>query len=714
MLEKRRKTSVWQGLKIALCAMATFFCCAGLCALQPKDAFSSRAETAVTLHDMTEVSITSEGKQHFTLYFSQTLGSVKKVGQEQSETIKNYVFINGKSVADINTNGVDKYGAAVSPAVEINIWDTGVGYYGLHFYINNNLSADYKLKLDDSDVLEIKTGFSSEGVTTTQDLKAIYQHSTNSWVQNGAQVNTSTIYVQSMTPVSKMEGKQHFTLYFNQSLGTVQKVGQELSDAVQNYVYINGKTVADINANGKDSAGNALTNGVEVNIWNQADTSHFGLHFFINDNLSTDYKLKLSGKDSLEIKDGFSLEGVSVTRNLKATYFSNIGDWKKYGDVIDADPVSVISASAPYHWVEQNLWFFYVRFENNPSSKGYDFLEYSEILDNITYNGQSFTSLRNTFGNDSVYLRLQKGTDMELPYEDYLLYIHMTDPVMNAYPLADGSTLTFKKYMMLPSLATVKEDITYSYDSAEACWIADRDGETQYTDVKPVEVSLAMEETWNTYFVVYFDKDVCYRYMPLVNTSTEFLEGLTKNYDQTGIYYSSAALQALVYDGIRESVLDYMYFNGKTIRELCQADNVVGENSSISINYCGAETLDPKAIQISFNSNGVNAFDMSKENVLIIKKGFKTPLHGEVQDDYTIVVGKSVTCTPSASLDPSNPPIPGSSDSTSVQQSDNSSNSTENVGGCTGCGAQTQMILPMVLMTAFVTFTVRRRRNGEE
>lgn len=429
--------------------------------------------------------------------------------------------------------------------------------------------------------------------------------------------------------------RQHFTLYFNVSLGNENVYNIQEQSSVGDYIEINGKTVSEINANGADLFGNPIQNGVTVNANSNPDITNWGLHFFINDKLGKDFKLKLDDTDVVTIKSGFSYAGVTLTKDVSAQYYHSILDWKKEGDLIDTEEAEVMTVSTPVHEPTQGLWYFYARFENNPADKFFGYAIYDDILDNVYFAGKSFSQLCKQYGENAAFIRFQTGTSMQLPYEDYLLYVHISDEVIEDYPMENGAKFEMKSGLKLPSLAVMNEDISYTYDQEQNYWVEDIERTVTYTESVVTEISKAILDptSGNHYMIVYFEKDVSLHYLPQVNAQTGWLE-LAYNQDNELFYYSNSYLQALIRDNIRSSVMDYIEIDGKTVRQLCAAETKIQQDQSVVVNYCGAQ-FDPRAIQILFNSLGDNKFDESIEHTITIKKGFTTPLFGKTEQDYS-------------------------------------------------------------------------------
>lgn len=462
-------------------------------------------------------------------------------------------------------------------------------------------------------------------------------------VTNGAIVRATAQTQEEIKIVDAMglmymdDERQHFTLYFNVSLGKETVNGVQTLDSVGDYIEINGKTVTEINANGADLFGNPIKDGVTVNVNSNPELDNWGLHFFINDKLGKNYKLKLDDTDVVTVKSGFSFANVSVAQDVSVHYYHSILDWKKDGDLVDTDEADVSSVSAPVHEPMQELWYFYVRFKNNPADKFLGYAIYDDILDNIYYAGKSFTEIRKTYGEQAAFLRFQSGTSMQLPIDDYLLYVHIADEVIADYPLSGGSKLELKTGLKLPSLAVLGESVSYTYDAEQNYWVQDIERTVAYTENVLSEISTAVFDpiSGNYYLVIYFEKDVSLHYLPQVNAQTGWLE-LAYNQDNESFYYSNSYLQALIRDNIRNAVMDYIEIDGKTIRQLCAAETKIQQDQSIVVNYCGAQ-FDPRAVQILFNGLGDNAFDETKEHTITVKKGFTTPLFGKVENDTTFV-----------------------------------------------------------------------------
>ena len=451
--------------------------------------------------------------------------------------------------------------------------------------------------------------------------------------------------VELATPViyANRETQQHFTVYFNESVGNENAVHVESSASISDNILINGKSITEINLNGKRKPDNKtdLKNGITVNVWTNGDTNNekYGLHFFIDDNLYKDYKIRLDDTDGLVFKKGLKYGDFTVKNDIEIKYYATIEDWKKDGDLIDTGYNYITNVTSPIYAKEQDVYYFCVEFKNLPADKSIAYADYDNILSCIKYNGKSFKQLNKAYGEHSAYVRFQGGEFAGLQFEGNQMYITLSGELVKKEALNDNASISFSKGLVLPSLYSLSQDYTYYYDVKNDYWLVKKQNDKEYNEIKLSEVSNAVYDNSNGsyYIILYFDNDVSFHYLPQVNADIKWLAAVY-NFDNPICYYSFSYLQALIYDEIASSVKEKIYINGKSIGELCDRETKIQKDQSIAVNYCGT-TFNSKAVQICFNSDGVNAYNPNAKNVVEVKKGFKSPLYGETQQDYKFTVG---------------------------------------------------------------------------
>lgn len=449
--------------------------------------------------------------------------------------------------------------------------------------------------------------------------------------------------------------RQHFCVYFNKSIGDERVLGlanedvPEYSDSIASNILINGSSVKYINKNGVNYRGEPILRGIDVNI-EQNGNDVYGFHIFINDKLaanygSESYKLKLDDTDIITFKSGLTYNDFTLTEDLNIHYYETISDWKKEQDLIDNNLNMINYVSTPVYEPTQHLYYFYLKFENNPADKFIPYASYDSMLDNLYYESKSFKEICDIYGENAAFVRFQSGESMNVDYDGYLLYIHISENVINELGLKKDSKLSISSDLVLPSLANLDKDYEYYYDIDNKFWLSTKEQVKEYSELSVRDVSNAVFDSvsGNYYFVLYFEQDVSYHYLPQVNADLDWLESVY-NESNPICYYSNSFLQALIYDHIKESIMDYMFINGKSIRELCDSEqnlDRVRNDQSIVVNYCGAQ-FDSTAIQVLFNGLGSNKYDESKEYMVEIKKGFISPLHGKTTKDYKMILGRGL------------------------------------------------------------------------
>lgn len=441
-----------------------------------------------------------------------------------------------------------------------------------------------------------------------------------------------SVQIDNISKIISVGGKWHFTIILNKDLANEYTVDVHHQETVSKNIYINGKSVYEINNEGKDFYGNSLKNGILINIGKNEGEKYFGLHVFINPMLSpAEYGIKNDDTDVLEIKNGFYYNGVGVNENLVAVYYASVESWNWNDDYFyGSEELNILYISDIIRYEESAMTYFYIRFKEEPVNKPFSFAHYNSLINNIEVNGIPLSVMMANTAHEDIYIHYQTSH----MFNGYGLFIYFKDASLAKYPFKanESNTLLFKKGFKTPSLSTLKHDIEYVYDYDQQFWVIANPPKNDYYEIEVRDVSSIMtDDHGNAFFLIYFNKDVSVRYMPFVSGSISWLRSVSNSSDAP-FYYSEAVLQGIMYDNIRNSVVDYIKINGKTIREMMQAESGF-KDTSVMVHYTGG-TFDPKAIQIVLSIEGDNKYIPGTHYTLEILKGFKTPLYGELSETY--------------------------------------------------------------------------------
>ena len=132
-------------------------------------------------------------------------------------------------------------------------------------------------------------------------------------------------------------------------------------------------------------------------------------------------------------------------------------------------------------------------------------------------------------------------------------------------------------------------------------------------------------------FFIYFDRAVSLERLLYVGRNKENLVAL-KN--QGALKVSEEKIYGIVDNHIGDYVLDYIKYDGKTLRETLQAEDTLAMQTwGIDIHYTG-DTFDTKAIQITFNAEAKCLISDGNTHTFEIMEGFVSPLLGRTEKSY--------------------------------------------------------------------------------
>ena len=334
---------------------------------------------------------------------------------------------------------------------------------------------------------------------------------------------------------------------------------------------------------------------------------------------------------------------------------------------------------------------------------------YEEILDNVLLNGKTLRTIQETAVNKDGEA-FPSGITVQM-----CGYMGATDKRVVIYlngKLADeflfrktaGETITVKAGFTSKLGDVVAEDVTFEY--YEGAWRKTLDTTGyEYTDLQVTSISSLqyIGDTINgkraVTFFIYFDRAVSNERLLYVTRNKENLIAL-KN--QGALKVSEEKIYGIVDNHIGDYVLDYIKYDGKTIRETLKAEDTLAMQTwGIDVHFNG-DTFDTKAIQVTFNAEAKCLISKEGKHTFEIMEGFVSPLLGKTSSSYKfelVETGGWKNVSVGASLE--YPELPKSD---YVEAEDKG-----------GCGSViTSMPLAVVTLAMSVAAVARKRRIKDE
>ena len=132
-------------------------------------------------------------------------------------------------------------------------------------------------------------------------------------------------------------------------------------------------------------------------------------------------------------------------------------------------------------------------------------------------------------------------------------------------------------------------------------------------------------------FFIYFDRAVSNERLLYVTRNKENLIAL-KN--QGALKVSEEKIYGIIDNHIGDYVLDYIKYDGKTIRETLKAEDTLAMKTwGIDVHFNG-DTFDTKAIQVTFNAEAKCLISTEGAHTFEIMEGFVSPLLGKTSRSY--------------------------------------------------------------------------------
>ena len=266
---------------------------------------------------------------------------------------------------------------------------------------------------------------------------------------------------------------------------------------------------------------------------------------------------------------------------------------------------------------------------------------YEEILDNILLNGKTLRNIQETAVNKDGEAFLSGITVQMCGYmgaSDKRVVIYLNGELADEFLFQkmEGETITVKAGFTSKLGAVVAEDVTFEYYQGGWRKVLDTSA-LEYTDLQVTSISRLqfIGDTINgkraATFFIYFDRAVSLERLLYVGRNKENLVAL-KN--QGALKVSEEKIYGIVDNHIGDYVLDYIKYDGKTLRETLQAEDTLAMQTwGIDIHYTG-DTFDTKAIQITFNAEAKCLISDGNTHTFEIMEGFVSPLLGKTEKSY--------------------------------------------------------------------------------
>lgn len=266
---------------------------------------------------------------------------------------------------------------------------------------------------------------------------------------------------------------------------------------------------------------------------------------------------------------------------------------------------------------------------------------YEEILDNILLNGKTLRNIQETAANKDGEAFPSGITVQMCGYmgaSDKRIVIYLNGELADEFLFqkTEGETITVKAGFTSKLGAVVAEDVTFEYYQGGWRKVLDTSA-LEYTDLQVTSISRLqfIGDTINgkraATFFIYFDRAVSLERLLYVGRNKENLVAL-KN--QGALKVSEEKIYGIVDNHIGDYVLDYIKYDGKTLRETLQAEDTLAMQTwGIDIHYTG-DTFDTKAIQITFNAEAKCLISDGNTHTFEIMEGFVSPLLGKTEKSY--------------------------------------------------------------------------------
>lgn len=337
---------------------------------------------------------------------------------------------------------------------------------------------------------------------------------------------------------------------------------------------------------------------------------------------------------------------------------------------------------------------------------------YEEILDNVLLNGKTLRNIQETAVNKDGEAFPSGITVQMCGYmgaSDKRIVIYLNGELADEFLFqkTEGETITVKAGFTSKLGAVVAEDVTFEYYQGGWRKVLDTSA-LEYTDLQVTSISRLqfLGDTINgkraATFFIYFDRAVSLERLLYVGRNKENLVAL-KN--QGALKVSEEKIYGIVDNHIGDYVLDYIKYDGKTLRETLQAEDTLAMQTwGIDIHYTG-DTFDTKAIQITFNAEAKCLISDGNTHTFEIMEGFVSPLLGKTEKSYKFELQTDTNGWKNISVgvEGDYPELP-KSDYVEPVESDS---------GCGSAISSMPLVVVMLAMGAVVVGRTRRMKDEE-
>lgn len=267
---------------------------------------------------------------------------------------------------------------------------------------------------------------------------------------------------------------------------------------------------------------------------------------------------------------------------------------------------------------------------------------YETLVDYVYLNGKSLRTIKET-AVDKEGNAFSDGVTIQMcgymGNSDKRLVVYLNGNLADEFLFqkVDTDTITLKKGLTSKCGQTLAEDVTFEYYSG--MWRKTLDTSSlEYTDLQVTTISRlqSIGDTVNgkraVTFFIYFDRPVSYERLLYVARNKENLLAL-KNSGALNV--SEEKIYGIVDNHIGDYILDYIKYDGKTLRELLKGETTVAMQTwGLDIHYTG-DTFYTNAIQFTINAEASFLPVDNEKHTLEITAGFVSPLLGKTSKTYT-------------------------------------------------------------------------------
>ncbi len=200
--------------------------------------------------------------------------------------------------------------------------------------------------------------------------------------------------------------------------------------------------------------------------------------------------------------------------------------------------------------------------------------------------------------------------------------------------LTDGLTVTAKQGLRTPAGGTLAADEAFTYDGMLEVFVGEVHREEAEPLLTPTDVNTVIRATdgvekGSNQLFIEFTTPCSFKYLPFAQESAETIFA---SYGSVGVNIPARYVYELNRYGMRESLWDDLYIDGKSVREWAEADGGKDAARLIDLYYQGTN-FGVYYLQIVIDKYSSSAMDWSEPHTLTFKAGFVTPAFGVFEKD---------------------------------------------------------------------------------